>query len=298
MINILMSTYNGEKYLKQQLDSIFAQDYQDFTLYVRDDGSKDNTAAILHDYQKKISDPGRMIIKEEKNVGFCESFFELLRMSDSGDYWAFCDQDDVWYNGKLRHALNWMEKQKKEIPLLYHSGLVFSDEALNIKNDYSINGYKFDFQKAITSNIFYGFSMVINRELRDCLLQCDSKEILYHDWFAAMIATGFGKYYFSEDIDSIHRIHDANTSPTNILKKLPLIKKLFSGDQFYTRNAIEYKKHFNANLSSDDQKILELFDLRTNKWEKAVKKVFYPRRWNQRLPEEIGMRFFMLIGKI
>lgn len=298
MINILMSTYNGAKYITQQLDSIFTQQYSDYKLYVRDDGSSDETLNILYEYQKQLNEPDKMVICKGENIGFCKSFFQLLSMSNEGEYWAFCDQDDVWYDNKLGRAAKWLQQQDDTIPLLYHSGIMFADKDLNPKGVYRIKNYNYDFQKALTSNVFYGFSMVINSQMRNCLLQCDSNEILYHDWFAAIIATGFGKYYFSDEVDSVHRIHETNTSPTSIIKKLPLIKKLFTDDLFYTRNAIEFKKHFYDNLNIDEQELLDLFDVRVNKWKKAITKAFYYKRWNPRLLEEIGMRFFMLLGKI
>ena len=91
-VNILMSTYNGEKFLVKQLDSIFAQTYSSFTLYVRDDGSTDQTVSILEEYKNKLSDPDRMVIFKEKNVGFCASFFQLLKATPEGDYWTFSEQ--------------------------------------------------------------------------------------------------------------------------------------------------------------------------------------------------------------
>lgn len=298
MVNILMSTYNGEKYLIEQLDSIFAQTYQDFVLYVRDDGSTDQTVAILKNYRGKLRTPEQMVICQERNVGFCRSFFELLRMSEDGEYWTFSDQDDVWYPDKLLHAVEWMENGNSQIPRMYHSGIVFADEDMNILHKYEIKRYKFCFQKSITSNVFYGFSMMINRTLREELLKCDSERIFYHDWFIGMIVTGFGEYCFSDQIDAAHRIHKSNTSAVSLRSKLPLLRKLFSGDMFYQRQAMEYKRVYWSKLSKADKRVLELFDPKTDKIRKSITKAFFPKRWNPRLFEECGTRFLMLIGKI
>ncbi len=298
MVNVLMSTYNGEKYLVDQLDSIFGQSYQDFVLYVRDDGSKDHTIAILKEYQSQLERPDQMIIFSESNIGFCNSFFRLLQMSEEGDYWTFSDQDDIWYPDKLKHAVEWMENGKNEIPRMFHSGIVFADENMNILRKYEIGNYDFCFQKAITSSIFYGFSMMINRTLRNELLKCDPKHIFYHDWFIGMIVTGFGEYYFSNQVDAAHRIHQSNTSAVSLKSKLPLLKKIFSGDLYYEMQAVEFKRVFGSRLSLADQRVLELFDLSSKKWRKAIKKVFYFKRWNPRLFEECGIRFLMLIGKV
>lgn len=298
MINILMSTYNGERYLVEQLDSIFAQTCQDFVLYVRDDGSKDQTVSILKEYRSGLKDPDRLQILEGQNLGFCGSFFELLKLSSEGDYWAFSDQDDVWYPEKLKHALAWFETQKDDVPALYHSGMIFADENLKELRKYELKGYDFCFQKSITSSVFYGFSMMINKSLRREFLKCNPKNVFYHDWFMGMIVTAFGTWHFSDQVDAAHRVHGENTSAVSLASKLPLLKKLLTGDLYYERQAIEFKRVFGARLQEKDRRVLELFDLRSHRLRKAVVKVLFPRRWNPRPLEECAIRFLMLIGRV
>lgn len=129
---------------------------------------------------------------EGENIGFCPSFFELLYMASEGDYWAFCDQDDYWY---------------PDIPLLYHSGIALGDDSLSVKKKYENPFPDFDFQKSITSNIFYGFAFVVNRAMYDKLVQVNPARIKYHDWFMAMIVTAFGKWHFSGEIQAVHRMN-------------------------------------------------------------------------------------------
>jgi hypothetical protein len=93
------------------------------------------------------------------NIGFCKSFFELLRMTGDGDYWSFCDQDDYWYPTKLGSAVEWMEKQtSKHIPLLYHSGFELGNTDFSRKTKYCPPTFPYQFYNSITSNIFFGFS--------------------------------------------------------------------------------------------------------------------------------------------
>ena len=297
MVNILLSTYNGKTYLKEQLDSIFDQSYQDFILYVRDDGSSDNTVKLLRDYKDSLVEKDKMVIVAENNIGFCKSFFRLLSLSDDGDYWAFSDQDDIWYPDKLLNAVNWLDSGDNTKPLLYHSGLEYYDND-NIIGKYEIKGYDFNFPKSITSNIFYGFSMVINKSLRDKAVSCNPGKILYHDWFIAMIVTAFGEYHFSDVIDSAHRLHKSNASPSMLSDKIPLVKKLFTEESFYQRQAKEFKRLFWKDLSPENRKVLDLFDLSNGRVKKSFIKFSYPHRWNPRLVEEIGMRCLMLIGRI
>ena len=98
MIDILLSTYNGEKYLSEQLDSLFSQAYNDFRIIGRDDGSSDKTKDILLEYKNKFNN--KLDVYFENNVGPKNSFLELIKKSKN-DYVMFCDQDDIWFDNKL-----------------------------------------------------------------------------------------------------------------------------------------------------------------------------------------------------
>lgn len=117
---ILLSTYKGERFLDQQLDSLYAQVDIDFHILARDDGSGDATLGILHDYFNKY---GRMTIIEGENVGAACSFFALIKYAIEElpryDYYAFCDQDDVWYNDKLSRAVKCLEPSANPLKLYF-----------------------------------------------------------------------------------------------------------------------------------------------------------------------------------
>lgn len=91
-VQVVMSTYNGEKYLKEQIDSILSQEGVDVRLYIRDDGSSDRTTDILASYQEHKN----VKIEKGNNLGFAKSFLTALDECDEADYYAFSDQDDVW----------------------------------------------------------------------------------------------------------------------------------------------------------------------------------------------------------
>lgn len=298
MVNILISTYNGESYIVEQLNSIEEQTYKDYHVYIRDDGSVDRTVQVIQDYVEQKSLWDKYTIAAQENIGFCRSFGELLAISSDGDYWAFCDQDDYWYPDKLENAVKWMEKENQNIPLLYHSRIDIGNEDLSEKYAYPVSEFHYSFDTAFTSNIFFGFATVINRELYERLVKVDFEKIKYHDWFAAIIVTAFGKYQISESPEAVHRQHRSNTSPLYFLKKIPDGLKLLKGDDFYTRNAREFYRLF-ANELDDEKKefckmfLNEKYDIRT-----AFHKAFYPKRWNPQWKVEIVIRLLMLIGKI
>ena len=140
VIQVLMSTYNGDEYLKEQIDSILAQDCEKkagtkLKLLIRDDGSKDGTQKILGEYAKKY--PETIEWYQGQNVGVIKSFFDLVVKSDEkADYYAFSDQDDYWHKDKLSAGITNIDKMSKEIdtkknmPLLYCCSPRLVDENL------------------------------------------------------------------------------------------------------------------------------------------------------------------------
>lgn len=298
MVNVLISTYNGAKYIKEQLDSIFAQTYQEFRVYIRDDGSSDDTLNIIADYIKNQHLQNRVTVIEGANVGFCCSFFELLKVAKDGDYWAFCDQDDVWYPDKLLLAVNWMRGKEPDMPLLYHSAFSIGNEDLSEITKYEPAPFRYQFYNSITSNVFFGFAITINRALYERLVLADPTQIKYHDWFAAMITAAFGYYHISHQIMAVHRQHEHNYSPLYFFSKIPHGIKLLKGDSFYTRNAQEFMRLFGDELEPEDHEIVSWFAREKYSFSLALKKAFYPKRWNPQLPVELVLRCLMLIGRI
>ena len=105
-VNIMMATYNGEKYLSEQLDSILSQSFQNFKIYISDDKSIDNTLEILLKYKKNYPDKIEIIDYEKKKGSAAKNFIYLFENVDEADYYMFCDQDDVWDNDKIKKLLD------------------------------------------------------------------------------------------------------------------------------------------------------------------------------------------------
>ena len=131
MIDILLSTYNGEKFLAEQLDSLLIQTYKDFKLIIRDDCSNDNTLKIISEYKKQYPNKIILVQNNTKNLGSTNSFFELLHHSSS-ELIMFCDQDDVWNPDKLEQMVKFYDEtvKEKEKPVLIHSDAEIVDENL------------------------------------------------------------------------------------------------------------------------------------------------------------------------
>lgn len=298
MINILLSTYNGAEYIEEQLESIFSQTYQDFFVYIRDDGSEDETVQIVQRYVEKMKLQHRVKVFVGKNIGFSQSFAELLRISNDGEYWAFCDQDDIWLPDKLSYALKYISKIDKNKPALYHGSFYQIDTFGNQIGEYILKPPIYTFRESLTSSICYGFTIVINSKLREYMIKSDYSQIQSHDWYASMIAAAFGEIIFDERIVAKHRIHGKNDSPNNIYQKIRRGKQLLSGESFYTKNAREFYRSFYKECDEKQRKLLERFQMRRYSILNACYKAFFPLRWNRNIAVELVLRGLMLIGKI
>ncbi|RDU24429.1 glycosyltransferase family 2 protein [Anaerosacchariphilus polymeriproducens] len=294
LVNILLSTYNGEKYLLEQLESINRQTYPNIHLYIRDDGSSDGTLSILENFSSKYP----ISIMKGQNIGFMKSFFELLSIADSGDYWAFCDQDDVWLPHKISLSVDWLKKQNNQIPLLFQSAYEIVDENLIHKQDYLPPNYNIDFRRSITENWYSGFSCVINNVSRDLLLKGKPDNIDYHDWWMEMIAKAFGISYFDSTISAQYRRSSESLTRISFSKKIKWFFENFKKESDIRQRALEFERIFFRDLSLEHRTILSLFTKERYQLLTSLKKACYPKRWRPDFASEISMRLLMLLGKI
>ena len=191
---VLLSTYNGKQYLREQLDSLYAQEGVEMNLLVRDDGSKDSTFSILEEYKSKY---GRMDIIKGQNVGAGPSFLELIKiaMSDYStyEYYAFCDQDDVWFPNKLQTGVKALDSSDNKLKMFF-SGVIDTDTNLN-----TISGptgkMMNSFGANLVANHILGCTMMFNRALLEEInkinivpFSIDKGKIPIHDGWAAFVA--------------------------------------------------------------------------------------------------------------
>lgn len=212
-ILVLVSTYNGEKFLSLQLDSILGQQGIDVSIIVRDDGSKDGTMAILEDYSSRFPN---VSYYQGENVGPCMSFFDLLNHTVGYDYYAFCDQDDVWDSDKLAKAVEKLEKLPKDQPLLYCSNLKVVDENLifcrkaHHKSYHPKNRYA-----GLVDFYAVGCTEVFNQKAADMTRAHIRKDCLMHDSWIFMICNFFGCVVYDHDAHINYRQHGHNVVGTN-----------------------------------------------------------------------------------
>lgn len=200
-----MSTYNGEKYIEQQLDSIFTPP-QNIFLYVRDDGSKDRTIEILKDYRIKHAVP--IEVNEGKNVGSAESFLTALRECPKADYYAFCDQDDVWIDGKLSAAMEQIGATNQ--PVLWCSDYQVTDSDLHVIIQSVLEQPVQDSVRAVFYNNVPGCTMVFNWALMQELRKVEISNIRMHDIMAINVALITGRVIFDKTPYVLYRQHGNN----------------------------------------------------------------------------------------
>ena len=177
VVQVLLSTYNGEAYLKPQMESLLSQDHGRVRILVRDDGSTDGTVALLREYQ--AAHPEIEVVLGA-NIGFAQSFLQLLTLSSpEADYLAFCDQDDVWKPGKVSRAAQFLERYPKETPTLYCSRLTVVDDNLGVLGQSRILKRELSFRNALVECPTPGPTIVISQAARRLLLQGTPRNIYF-----------------------------------------------------------------------------------------------------------------------
>jgi glycosyltransferase involved in cell wall biosynthesis len=197
MVDILMATYNGEKYLKDQIDSILNQTYTDWKLYIRDDGSNDNTLNIINEYIEKYRSKIILIKDDKSGLGAKLNFGELLKYSTS-EYCMFSDQDDIWLEDKIKLTLEEMKRVEanNNLPILVHTDLKVVDNNINIISDsffkyQNISPKHNKLNNLLVLNTVTGCTIMMNKQLVELCREVP-KECILHDWWIALVASGLG----------------------------------------------------------------------------------------------------------
>jgi len=226
MIDIVMATYNGEKYIAEQIDSILNQTYKDIRIIIRDDGSIDNTLSIIEKYATKYPEKFYIVHDNVKCGNSKSNFMQAMKYS-TADYVMFSDQDDFWLPDKISHTLDKMVEIEKKVgecvPVLVFGSYLPVDEALKEIKEQN-NGrqeaeYKLSFNNLLVQNYVNGCLMMINRSLLDLMGDYD-ESILMHDWWAALIASSCGEIQHIDEIMMLYRQHGDNVVGSVNVKSL------------------------------------------------------------------------------
>jgi glycosyltransferase involved in cell wall biosynthesis len=215
-IDILLASYNGERFIGQQIDSILSQTYTNWKLIIRDDKSSDRTPQIIKEYASKYSDKIRILDSNNRNLGVVKNFEELLKASDS-NYICFCDQDDVWLPFKLEKTLEKMLKTEKlnpKKPVLVHTDMkVVNDKLIEINASFfkyqNIDPKLRTMGRALVQNTVTGCTVMINAKLKS-LITPFSEKVVIHDWYSELVALEYGKVDYLDSQTVLYRQHNTN----------------------------------------------------------------------------------------
>ena len=234
-IYIAMATYNGEKYLGSQIDSIIAQDYTDWILLVHDDGSSDLTVRNLEQYAEHDK---RIILLRDGKVfhNSNRNFIHVLKsIPDDCDYVFLSDQDDIWKENKISSLLAEIKKieSKNSLPLCIATDLSLIDSQGRVFVpsfwDYAKTNAASTFSTLLVENTATGCSMLMNAKALSyikSLDDCDAEKIIQHDWFIALVCSSDGIYFQLKKAFTLYRQHENNVLGA---RKFSVFKRLFDG---------------------------------------------------------------------
>lgn len=302
-IVILLATRNGAEFLQQQLDSFESQSYRNWELLVSDDGSTDDTLAIVDRFAAKVSQ--RVVVVPGPRLGFWQNFVALVRSNViEADLLAYSDQDDIWFPDKLSRAVDWFRARASDAPALY-----FSRTEL-IRGDGSPMGQSPlftrapSFRNALVQNIGGGNTMVFNRAARAALLATPVDGVMVsHDWWTYQVVTGVGgAAYYDPRPSLLYRQHGQNIVGANKGFRARLIRlNAFANGRVVEWNGVNLAllDRMRAMLTPDNVVVLDRYN--------KARRAGLPRRlwlvlrsgvYRQSIVETLGLWAGALFGKI
>lgn len=251
LITVLMSSYNGERYIREQIDSILHQQEVNIKLFVRDDGSTDGTLQILQEYQEA----GLLNFYTGKNLKPARSFMQLLKDAPQADYYAFSDQDDYWKPTKLNQAIKRL-KLSTNTPALYFCQTQLADKDLKLLPSIEIHPL-LTFGEALIYQFIGGCTIVINQLLRDIIIRYQPQYLPMHDVWLYDVAQAVGAdIYFDAIPQILYRQHDKNVigQGYNALTEWKRrLRRLTQCEHLRSRMAQEILRGYSENMTKENR---------------------------------------------
>jgi glycosyltransferase involved in cell wall biosynthesis len=262
-VAILLGTFRGQQYLAEQLNSIAAQTHSNWEVWASDDGSTDDTLAILASFKSQWP-VGRLSIQAGPGKGFVANFLALTCSTGiKADYYAYSDQDDIWEADKLERALQWLESIPPDIPALYCARTRLVDSN-NQEIGFSPLFGNPCFTNALVQNIAGGNTMVFNNAARALLQQAGAQlPVVFHDWWVYMAVTGCGGMVFFDPVPALrYRQHEGNVIGVNSSwqARLQRMRKLWQGQhRQWNADHIAALRRLEDRLTPESREILNQF---------------------------------------
>lgn len=301
-INVLLSCYNGEKFIAEQIESILNQKTgRNIVLYIRDDGSTDNTPHILKQYKGTEN----IHIRYGENVGIMKSFFQLLEQCEDADYYSFADQDDIWEENKLERAVN--QIGKTDTPVLYCADFYHWNDHTGSQTPCGHLSEPFSIVKTVVNgDSGFGFTQVLNPSMRRLALRyMKTKPELTqfsHDMWCHLLGVCFGEVIYDPSCVARYRRHENNASIQELHGGNRLSHRLWQIRQFllgsngklFREDVRKFLDIYRTDLTHDQSEVFDLFLSDQSR----LKKVFWKERIRRSLTDEIAVRILFLLGKL
>lgn len=292
-VAVVMSTYNGEEHLAEQIDSILAQEGVAVSLFVRDDGSRDGTLDILRAYERR----GELVLIAGENVGVVPSFIAgIAAVPGEFPFVALSDQDDIWHADKLARACALLAGKDQTIPQMYCSEYMFCDGEMNPTGRSHLNLHGVGFATSLYEVRPSGNTTVINRVLADMVAKAGAQDVYSHDWWLGLLATALGELTFDDFLSLDYRRIETSVSPTGS-SGLKLLR--YRIGKFLDRAEL-------AKITAQLQRFYDLYADRLDPYKRALTerllfgnrfaKAATPVRLRQTVTSELALRALFLAG--
>ena len=302
-VTILLCTFNGARFLAEQLRSFSTQTYRNWRLVVSDDGSTDSTLQLLQDYKGKSPNEVTITIRPQR-LGAIHHFMRVLteRETDT-DYFACADQDDVWFPDKLERAMAWLASKPTELPAVYFSRTQYVDEAGNVIGLSPLFCKRPSFRNALVQSIGGGNTMVLNRAAHKLLRNAGPVRVASHDWWTYLLISAAGGAVLYDPVPSLaYRQHGNNQIGANqgFSARVKRLKMVGAG-QFKTwldwhTAALGGNRSL---LTPENRELLDRFmAMRSGRLERRVAAWFAVRPYRQTFPSQMAFFATLLAGRV
>lgn len=300
---ILMGTYQGERYLSEQLNSIKAQTHSNWSLWISDDGSSDRTQEIVDQFRMRTDAPVHFLLGPRQ--GFLRNFMSLLaRPEIEADYYGFSDQDDLWHPDKVERALDWLGAQPSERPALFCSRTRIVDSSGNLTGYSPLFRRAPSFANSLVQSIAGGNTMIMNRSARELIVSAGvDVTVPSHDWWSYILVCGAGgkvRYDHMAKLD--YRQHDSNQVGSNsgMMARLRRIKMLKDGRfKQWSEQHVSALQPIQELLTSENQRIFQLFqEVRTEAFPKNMYAFIKSGMYRQTIAGNVGLTGAILLRQL
>ena len=312
-VAIILSTYNGEKYIYEQLNSLGKQTYSNTNVFIHDDGSVDQTKVLVNSFICNYTGKIKFhIVDNAKSLKYPACFIDTLQnIGDGYDYYAFCDQDDVWNKDKIEKGVIALENEDNKMPLLYYTAVDYYDENLNYIRHSRFASHvkdpqKLDFQDFLLGGEPLGMTFVFNKKVRNIVVELYEKGYKsFKDGFIKILCASTGKIIYDVKPSAKYRRHSGATTgadnPSNIvLRYYREVKRLLTNqddlDEWrYVLKVIA--DNYGTSIHKRDRELFYLFEGKRT-FRTQCKKILWKKRFRNRTIDELGYRLLFLTGKL